>query len=146
MREFSLGAKAALLVTSMRDGEVPDHQELAMIEIKKEEKDREVEEGIETEKDDEEEEEDEDERIDERLVEMKLSKEKEEDSLNNNSEEKDDLVLKLKSENLEEEEEEEEEEGMKGFQLKGLQGMSPVETATLLLLSRIALFNKVIQS
>ena len=44
---------------------------------------------------------------------------------------------------MEEEEEEEEEVGMKGFQLKGLQGMSPVETATLLLLSRIALFNKV---
>ena len=135
---------------SMRDGEVADHQELAMIEIKKEEKEREVEEeGIdETEKDDEEEEEEEDERIDERLVEMKLSKEKEEDSLNNNnSEEKDELVLKLKSENLEEEEEEEEEEeGMKGFQLKGMQGMSPVETATLLLLSRIALFNKVTQS
>ena len=79
---------------------------------------------------------------------MKLSKEREEDSLNNNSEEKDELVLKLKSENSRgydglEGEEEEEDEGMKGFQLKGLQGMSPVETATLLLLSRIALFNKV---
>ena len=69
MRDFSLGAKAALLVTSMRDGEVPDHQELAMIEIKKEEKDREVEEGIETEKDDEEEEEDEDEYDEEEDVE-----------------------------------------------------------------------------
>ena len=151
MRDFSLGAKAAPLVESMRDGEVPDHQELAMIEIKKEEKEEEGEQGILNEKDVEEEEEDDEERIDERLVEMKLSKEREEDSLNNNSEEKDDLIIKLKSENpkdygLEGEAEEEEEEevvGMKEFQLKGLQGMSPVETATLLLISRIALFNKV---
>ena len=146
--------KAALHEHSMRAGEVPGEEELAMIEIKKEEKEEEVEQGILTEKDvEEEEEEDDEERIDERLVEMKLSKEREEDSLNNNSEEKDDLIIKLKSENpknyglegeeAEEEEEEEEVVGMKEFQLKGLQGMSPVETATLLLISRIALFNKV---
>ena len=152
MRKFFLRVKAALHEHSMRAGEVPGQKELAMIEIKKEEKEEEVEQGILTEKDvEEEEEEDDEERIDERLVEMKLSKEREEDSLNNNSEEKDDLIFKLKSENPknyglegeEAEEEEEEEVGMKEFQLKGLQGMSPVETATLLLISRIALFNKV---
>ena len=152
MRNFFLKVKAALHEHSMRAGEVPVEEELAMIEIKKEEKEEEVEQGILTEKDvEEEEEEDDEERIDERLVEMKLSKEREEDSLNNNSEEKADLIIKLKSENPknyglegeEAEEEEEEEVGMKEFQLKGLQGMSPVETATLLLISRIALFNKV---
>ena len=150
MRKLFLRVKAVLHEHSMRAGEVPGQEELAMIEIKKEEKEEEVEQGILTEKDVEEEEEDDEERIDERLVEMKLSKEREEDSLNNNSEEKDDLIIKLKSENpkdygLEGEEEEEMEEvvGMKEFQLKGLQGMSPVETATLLLISRIALFNKV---
>ena len=152
MRKFFLRVKAVLHEHSMRAGEVPGQEELAMIEIKKEEKEEEVEQGILTEKDVEEEEEDDEERIDERLVEMKLSKEREEDSLNNNSEEKDDLIIKLKSENPkdyglegEEAEEEEMEEvvGMKEFQLKGLQGMSPVETATLLLISRIALFNKV---
>ena len=152
MRKLFLGVKAVLHEHSMRAGEVPGQEELAMIEIKKEEKEEEVEQGILTEKDVEEEEEDDEERIDERLVEMKLSKEREEDSLNNNSEEKDDLIIKLKSENPkdyglegEEAEEEEMEEvvGMKEFQLKGLQGMSPVETATLLLISRIALFNKV---
>ena len=152
MRKLFLRVKAVLHEHSMRAGEVPGQEELAMIEIKKEEKEEEVEQGILTEKDVEEEEEDDEERIDERLVEMKLSKEREEDSLNNNSEEKDDLIIKLKSENPkdyglegEEPEEEEEEEvvGMKEFQLKGLQGMSPVETATLLLISRIALFNKV---
>ena len=152
MRKLFLRVKAVLHEHSMRAGEVPGQEELAMIEIKKEEKEEEVEQGILTEKDLEEEEEDDEERIDERLVEMKLSKEREEDSLNNNSEEKDDLIIKLKSENPkdyglegEEAEEEEEEEvvGMKEFQLKGLQGMSPVETATLLLISRIALFNKV---
>ena len=148
MRKLFLRVKAVLHEHSMRAGEVPGQEELAMIEIKKEEKEEEVEQGILTEKDVEEEEDD-DERIDERLVEMKLSKEREEDSLNNNSEEKDDLIIKLKSENpkdygLEGEEAEEEEVvGMKEFQLKGLQGMSPVETATLLLISRIALFNKV---
>ena len=147
MRKLFLRVKEVLHEHSMRAGEVPGQEELAMIEIKKEE---EVEQGILTEKDVEEEEDDE-ERIDERLVEMKLSKEREEDSLNNNSEEKDDLIIKLKSENpkdygLEGEEPEEEMKevvGMKEFQLKGLQGMSPVETATLLLISRIALFNKV---
>ena len=151
MRKFFLRVKAVLHEHSMRAGEVPGQEELAMIEIKKEEKEEEVEQGILNEKDVEEEEEDDEERIDERLVEMKLSKEREEDSLNNNSEEKDDLIIKLKSESpkdygLEGEAEEEEEEevvGMKEFQLKGLQGMSPVETATLLLISRIALFNKV---
>ena len=151
MRKLFLRVKAVLHEHSMRAGEVPGQEELAMIEIKKEEKEEEVEQGILTEKDVEEEEEDDEERIDERLVEMKLSKEREEDSLNNNSEEKDDLIIKLKSENpkdygLEGEEAEEEMEevvGMKEFQLKGLQGMSPVETATLLLISRIALFNKV---
>ena len=152
MRKFFLRVKAVLHEHSMRAGEVPGQEELAMIEIKKEEKEEEVEQGILTEKDVEEEEEDDEERIDERLVEMKLSKEREEDSLNNNSEEKDDLIIKLKSENPkdyglegEEAEEEEMEEvvGMKEIQLKGLQGMSPVETATLLLISRIALFNKV---
>ena len=157
MRKLFLRVKAVRHEHSMRAGEVPGQEELAMIEIKKEEKEEkeeEVEQGILTEKDVEEEEEDDEERIDERLVEMKLSKEREEDSLNNNSEEKDDLIIKLKSENpkdygLEGEEAEEEEEemeevvGMKEFQLKGLQGMSPVETATLLLISRIALFNKV---
>ena len=152
MRKLFLRAKAVLHEHSMRAGEVPEQEELAMIEIKKEEKEEEVEQGNLTEKDVEEEEEDDEERIDERLVEMKLSKEREEDSLNNNSEEKDDLIIKLKSENPkdyglegEEAEEEEMEEvvGMKEFQLKGLQGMSPVETATLLLISRIALFNKV---
>ena len=153
MRKFFLRVKAVLHEHSMRAGEVPGQEELAMIEIKKEEKEEEGEQGILNEKDVEEEEEDDEERIDERLVEMKLSKEREEDSLNNNSEEKDDLIIKLKSENpkdygLEGEAEEEEEEmeevvGMKEFQLKGLQGMSPVETATLLLISRIALFNKV---
>ena len=150
MRKLFLRVKAVLHEHSMRAGEVPGQEELAMIEIKKEEKEEEVEQGTLTEKDVEEEEEDDEERIDERLVEMKLSKEREEDSLNNNSEEKDDLIIKLKSENpkdygLEGEEEEEMEEvvGMKEFQLKGLQGMSPVETATLLLISRIALFNKV---
>ena len=152
MRKLFLRVKAVLHEHSMRAGEVPGQEELAMIEIKKEEKEEEVEQGILTEKDVEEEEEDDEERIDERLVEMKLSKEREEDSLNNNSEEKDDLIIKLKSENPkdyglegEEAEEEEMEEvvGMKEFQLKGLQGMSPVETATLLLISRIALFNKV---
>ena len=151
MRKLFLRVKAVLHEHSMRAGEVPGQEELAMIEIKKEEKEEEGEQGILTEKDVEEEEDD-DERIDERLVEMKLSKEREEDSLNNNSEEKDDLIIKLKSENPkdyglegEEAEEEMEEEvvGMKEFQLKGLQGMSPVETATLLLISRIALFNKV---
>ena len=151
MRKFFLRVKEVLHEHSMRAGEVPGQEELAMIEIKKEEKEEEGEQGILTEKDVEEEEDDE-ERIDERLVEMKLSKEREEDSLNNNSEEKDDLIIKLKSENPkdyglegEEAEEEEMEEvvGMKEFQLKGLQGMSPVETATLLLISRIALFNKV---
>ena len=148
MRKLFLRVKAVLHEHSMRAGEVPGQEELAMIEIKKEEKEEEGEQGILTEKDVEEEEDD-DERIDERLVEMKLSKEREEDSLNNNSEEKDDLIIKLKSENpkdygLEGEEAEEEEVvGMKEFQLKGLQGMSPVETATLLLISRIALFNKV---
>ena len=152
MRKLFLRVKAVLHEHSMRAGEVPGQEELAMIEIKKEEKEEEGEQGILTEKDVEEEEEDDEERIDERLVEMKLSKEREEDSLNNNSEEKDDLIIKLKSENpkdyglegeAEEEEEEEEVVGMKEFQLKGLQGMSPVETATLLLISRIALFNKV---
>ena len=152
MRKLFLRVKAVLHEHSMRAGEVPGQEELAMIEIKKEEKEEEGEQGILTEKDVEEEEEDDEERIDERLVEMKLSKEREEDSLNNNSEEKDDLIIKLKSENPkdyglegEEAEEEMEEEvvGMKEFQLKGLQGMSPVETATLLLISRIALFNKV---
>ena len=152
MRKLFLRVKAVLHEHSMRAGEVPGQEELAMIEIKKEEKEEEVEQGNLTEKDVEEEEEDDEERIDERLVEMKLSKEREEDSLNNNSEEKDDLIIKLKSENPkdyglegEEAEEEEMEEvvGMKEFQLKGLQGMSPVETATLLLISRIALFNKV---
>ena len=152
MRKLFLRVKAVLHEHSMRAGEVPGQEELAMIEIKKEEKEEEVEQSILTEKDVEEEEEDDEERIDERLVEMKLSKEREEDSLNNNSEEKDDLIIKLKSENPkdyglegEEAEEEEMEEvvGMKEFQLKGLQGMSPVETATLLLISRIALFNKV---
>ena len=149
MRKLFLRVKAVLHEHSMRAGEVPEQEELAMIEIKKEEKEEEGEQGILTEKDVEEEEEDDEERIDERLVEMKLSKEREEDSLNNNSEEKDDLIIKLKSENpkdygLEGEEAEEEEVvGMKEFQLKGLQGMSPVETATLLLISRIALFNKV---
>ena len=152
MRKFFLRVKAVLHEHSMRAGEVPEQEELAMIEIKKEEKEEEGEQGILTEKDVEEEEEDDEERIDERLVEMKLSKEREEDSLNNNSEEKDDLIIKLKSENPkdyglegEEAEEEEMEEvvGMKEIQLKGLQGMSPVETATLLLISRIALFNKV---
>ena len=151
MRKLFLRVKAVLHEHSMRAGEVPGQEELAMIEIKKEEKEEEGEQGILTEKDVEEEEEDDEERIDERLVEMKLSKEREEDSLNNNSEEKDDLIIKLKSENpkdygLEGEEPEEEMKevvGMKEFQLKGLQGMSPVETATLLLISRIALFNKV---
>ena len=147
MRKFFLRVKAVLHEHSMRAGEVPGQEELAMIEIKKEEKEEEVEQGILTEKDVEEEEEDDEERIDERLVEMKLSKEREEDSLNNNSEEKDDLIIKLKSENPKdyglEGEEMEEVVGMKEFQLKGLQGMSPVETATLLLISRIALFNKV---
>ena len=152
MRKLFLRVKAVLHEHSMRAGEVPGQEELAMIEIKKEEKEEEGEQGILNEKDLEEEEENDEERIDERLVEMKLSKEREEDSLNNNSEEKDDLIIKLKSENPkdyglegEEAEEEEMEEvvGMKEFQLKGLQGMSPVETATLLLISRIALFNKV---
>ena len=148
MRKLFLRVKAVLHEHSMRAGEVPGQEELAMIEIKKEEKEEEVEQGNLSEKDVEEEEEDDEQRIDERLVEMKLSKEREEDSLNNNSEEKDDLIIKLKSENpkdygLEGEEEEEEGVGMKEFQLKGLQGMSPVETATLLLISRIALFNKV---
>ena len=147
MRKLFLRVKAVLHEHSMRAGEVPGQEELAMIEIKKEEKEEEVEQGILTEKDVEEEEEDDEQRIDERLVEMKLSKEREEDSLNNNSEEKDDLIIKLKSENPKdyglEGEEAEEVVGMKEFQLKGLQGMSPVETATLLLISRIALFNKV---
>ena len=151
MRKLFLRVKAVLHEHSMRAREVPEQEELAMIEIKKEEKEEEVEQGNLSEKDVEEEEEDDEQRIDERLVEMKLSKEREEDSLNNNSEEKDDLIIKLKSENpkdygLEGEEAEEEMEevvGMKEFQLKGLQGMSPVETATLLLISRIALFNKV---
>ena len=73
-----------------------------------------------------------------------LSKESE-DTMNNNSE-KEEFVLKIETEggsNLPEEEEGEEEEGVKVERVNEVQGMSPVETATLLLLSRIALFNKV---
>ena len=73
-----------------------------------------------------------------------LSKESE-DTMNNNSE-KEEFVLKIEAEggsNLEAEEEGEEEEGVKVEHVNEVQGMSPVETATLLLLSRIALFNKV---
>ena len=114
-----------------KEGETQETNSLAMVEVKEELNGDEILEKVE--------------EAEELLPETKLSKETE-DTLNNNAEKGSEHVVKLETENSDGSyrlEDEDDDDALELERSKGLQGMSPVETATLLLLSRIALFNKV---